>query len=284
MPPFREHAVIESYPQMRRRLRFIRFCQWARSVSDRCGLVPSTGGRLCFLLILAAAWFGVSLALSLAFKITADIGLSAALAMLSLVLVAGSTLLLWGSDKDLACRRAQLIKALPAAKIAWDQERVQYRLEPRTGGESSYTAKIDRPAAEQPRTDRSRPRPSGAVATVSIKGPGTFQVQVVGVLNYQGVLAEICGREIGKGAYFKTTALLVLENNHPSDSDAVRVEIDNQVVGYLGHLNARKYRAHLESIGQPAAIASCKAVIVGGRDRGSEEYGHFGIRLDLPTD
>jgi hypothetical protein len=76
---------------------------------------------------------------------------------------------------------------------------------------------------------------------------------------------------------------LVLDDDNPYDSLAVRVEIRGCIVGHLSRENAREYRRQLKKAGHPALTASCKALIVGGWDRGGGDRGHFGVRLDLPT-
>jgi hypothetical protein len=61
------------------------------------------------------------------------------------------------------------------------------------------------------------------------------------------------------------------------------VEIDGHIVGHLSRENARQYRNKLKEAGHPRITASCRAIIVGGWDRGGSDRGHFGVRLDLPA-
>src|SRR4030042_5275187 len=56
-------------------------------------------------------------------------------------------------------------------------------------------------------------------------------------------------------------ANLILENNNPADPNAVRIDIDDQVVGYLSKSNAIKYRNALLSIGKPDEIGQCYEAI-----------------------
>ena len=79
-------------------------------------------------------------------------------------------------------------------------------------------------------------------------------------------------------------AQLVLENDNPHDSMAVRVDIQGQTVGYLSREHARQYRRQLERAGYPSTDAYCNARIRGGWDRGEGDQGQYGVFLDLPID
>ena len=76
---------------------------------------------------------------------------------------------------------------------------------------------------------------------------------------------------------------LVLETNDPHDAKAVRVEIQDQTVGYLDRETARNLRNQLAEAGVVKGSVTCGAVIVGGWDRGGGDRGYFGVKLDLPT-
>jgi len=125
---------------------------------------------------------------------------------------------------------------------------------------------------------------SGIVAQANLPGPGRFAVEVVGTSHHQESLEAICGGRSKDGVRFKTTAVLVLEDENPHDKKAVRVEIDGYAVGHLSRENAREYRKQLKKAGHPKITASCAALIVGGWDRGGGDRGHFGARLDLPAE
>lgn len=77
-------------------------------------------------------------------------------------------------------------------------------------------------------------------------------------------------------------AVLILENTNPHDANAVRVEIDGALIGYLSRDNARRYRADLAAAGTPDVTVRCTARIVGGFETASGERASFGVRLDLP--
>lgn len=117
---------------------------------------------------------------------------------------------------------------------------------------------------------------------LEITGPGQFAVDVVGVSRRQDALAAVVERHGRRGRTVTVDAILVLEDSNPHDANAVRVEIDGALIGYLSRDNARRYRADLAAAGQPQATVRCKARIVGGFETSDGERAHFGVRLDLP--
>ena len=117
---------------------------------------------------------------------------------------------------------------------------------------------------------------------IDLHGPGTFAVDVVGVSRRQSVLAAIVDRQSRRGRTVTLDAVLILEDSNPRDANAVRIEIEGELIGYLSRDNARRYRADLAAAGQPHATVRCKARIVGGFETESGERAPFGVRLDLP--
>ena len=113
--------------------------------------------------------------------------------------------------------------------------------------------------------------------------PGTYDVNVVGESHYQEALSAICGGKTEQGYRHMVEAHLVSEDDNPHDSKAVCVWIQNRVVGYLDRETARSFRKQMANIGMSGVAAKCDAIIVGGWDRGAEDSGHFGVKLDLPT-
>ena len=111
---------------------------------------------------------------------------------------------------------------------------------------------------------------------IFISGPGAYAVDVVGVSRRQEVL-EAAAEE---GA--RVEAVLVLENSNPHDANAVAVEIDGRLVGYLSRENAALYRADLAAAGTPDVSVRCNAKIVGGFETRDGGRAHFGLKLDLP--
>jgi len=117
---------------------------------------------------------------------------------------------------------------------------------------------------------------------IQIEGPGTFAVEVVGVSRRQDVIAAIVEEHGRSGRTATVDARLILENSNPHDANAVRVELDGALVGYLSRENAARYRADLAAAGTPDTIVQCKARIVGGFETSTGERASFGVRLDLP--
>jgi hypothetical protein len=115
----------------------------------------------------------------------------------------------------------------------------------------------------------------------TIQGKDYYEKRVVGTMRYQDVLERICGGKTEESAEEYVTAVLVLEDDNPKDNQAVRVEMGGATVGYLSRRDAREYREWLQRQGRMAPMVKCKAVIVGGWDKGDGDEGHFGVRLDL---
>jgi hypothetical protein len=117
--------------------------------------------------------------------------------------------------------------------------------------------------------------------TEHLKSSGSFSIEVVGESNYQQALKRICGGVTRDGVEKLTSATLVLEDSNPHDKNAVRVDISGSTVGYLSRENAKAYRQRLKNEGFTSKTQQCPALIRGGWDRGRNDQGKFGVRLDL---
>jgi hypothetical protein len=117
---------------------------------------------------------------------------------------------------------------------------------------------------------------------IEITGPGAFAVEVVGVSRRQDSLAATVERHGRNGRTVTVDALLIPEDSNPHDANAIRIELDGVLIGYLSRDNARRYRADLAAAGSAGATVRCKARIVGGFETASGERASFGVRLDLP--
>jgi NAD-dependent DNA ligase len=117
-----------------------------------------------------------------------------------------------------------------------------------------------------------------------LQGSGAFALPIVGESNYQAALEAICGPRSDEGEDRRVEARLVLEDENPHDSMAVRVDIQGMTVGYFSREHARQYRNRLRRSGSPSADSYCQARIRGGWDRGERRRGHYGVYLDLPVD
>src|SRR3989449_11781405 len=80
---------------------------------------------------------------------------------------------------------------------------------------------------------------------IDLEGSGAFALAIVGESHYQEALEAICGPRSDEGEDRLVEARLVLENDNPHDSMAVRVDIQGLTVGYLTRDHARQYRTPL---------------------------------------
>lgn len=118
-----------------------------------------------------------------------------------------------------------------------------------------------------------------------ITGPGYFRINVAGESFYRDNLAKICGPRSEDGINLEAYAHLILDDDNPHDNKAVRVEIHGLQVGHLPRQAARDFR-RIVRYGKFSVheMFECAALIRGGWDRGSDDRGDYGVRLDLPQD
>ena len=103
-----------------------------------------------------------------------------------------------------------------------------------------------------------RTRPPKAVEG-RIRGDGRYGLAAVGESHYQPALRAI----VGPGEVrHRCDAVLILEDDNPYSSKAVRVDVQGKTVAYLSGRNAREYRAQIAHLGH--LQATCGAMIVGG--------------------
>jgi len=99
-------------------------------------------------------------------------------------------------------------------------------------------------------------------------------LDVVGESFYQRELAEIAGGRTEDGVDLSVNAELVPQDDNPHDQNAVAVQVKGKIVGFLPREQAAAYR----SSGRGREKHGAR--IVGGWDRGEEDRGSFGVRLD----
>ncbi len=121
---------------------------------------------------------------------------------------------------------------------------------------------------------------SGIKVSISQHSAHGYPVEVVGESHYQDALEALCGGRTYDGVEKYCTASLVLEDSNPYDHNAVRVDISGRTVGYLSRDAAKAYRLRLKQSGRLGAV-ECPAVIRGGWDRGKNDKGSFGVRLEV---
>ncbi|MEM7280556.1 MAG: hypothetical protein AAF438_02830 [Pseudomonadota bacterium] len=119
--------------------------------------------------------------------------------------------------------------------------------------------------------------------TVDIPGQGKFNFDIVGESNYQDTLDRLVEQKKHHDEPLVYKASLLYESDNPYDKNAVKVEIDQMIVGYLNRENAKYYRSQMTELGYEGYVVRCDAKIVGGwrNDRGQQA--HYGVRLDMPT-
>lgn len=120
-----------------------------------------------------------------------------------------------------------------------------------------------------------------------LAGNDEFDFEIVGESNYQANLEAICGGRTDEEADHLCIAFLVPEPHNQYDSNAVRVDLtegddaEPRAVGYLSRANAEDYHARMADLRLARRVACCRALVVGGWDRGGRGKGHFGVKLDL---
>jgi len=119
----------------------------------------------------------------------------------------------------------------------------------------------------------------GSQSDAVMSGDGSYRFEVVGESHYQADLERIVGGRTEDSASFQCVGTLTPEPNNPYDPQAVCVSVDGCTVAHLSRDWAPKFNAALSSSGYTRA--SCNALIVGGWDRGDDDRGHFGIKLDI---
>jgi len=128
-----------------------------------------------------------------------------------------------------------------------------------------------------------------AASPISIDGPGSFPVRVVGEQHYQDNLSKIWGSSTKDEDECITSAILIHDDKNPYDNKAIRVEIDGKHVGHLGKAEARSYRKRMASNGHAGKTASCRAKITEPSNRmlvddKGKTYDWLLVFLDLPQE
>lgn len=102
------------------------------------------------------------------------------------------------------------------------------------------------------------------VASVSLLG-GQEDLEVVGELAYQSALWQLCGGTVGDRVRCEIVAVLVPEPANPYDQNAIAVQIDGHVVGYLPRATAQEYLPGIKKLmAAVGGYVALRGVIVGG--------------------
>ena len=113
----------------------------------------------------------------------------------------------------------------------------------------------------------------------ALMGNGTFSLEVAGVSSCQPELEEICGGGPQAGEERIVLAVLVPEAANPYSPEAVRVQIQRQLVGYLAPAEARAFRACLAREDLGVSRYRCRAKI--RRTSRKRSRGQWGVWLDV---
>ncbi|MFQ5622840.1 MAG: HIRAN domain-containing protein [Paracoccaceae bacterium] len=108
-----------------------------------------------------------------------------------------------------------------------------------------------------------------------------FTFEIVGEAKYQSALSKISGGRTEEGVKHFCDAMLIQEPQNRYDNNAVCVEIDRKTVGYLARERAKEFNKAMTRLGFNGRRAKCGAKIVGGWDRGGDDVGYFGVKLNL---
>jgi tetratricopeptide (TPR) repeat protein len=124
-----------------------------------------------------------------------------------------------------------------------------------------------------------RVKPSAAVSLLD----GQDDLEVVGESAYQDVLWRLCGGTVGERVRCGITAVLAPEPANPYDPNAIAVQIDGEVVGYLRRATAQEYLPGLKRLmSLRGGYIALRGVIVGGGHY-DDGPGRLGVWLEHDT-
>ncbi len=126
------------------------------------------------------------------------------------------------------------------------------------------------------------PTEQQSAVKAAIFDPSKNVVDLVGESYRQEALERIGGR--GPNGVLRPDQLagLLPEPSNPVDAEAVQVQVDGDLVGYLGRPDARAYRPILDRLAAHGLGMGCHARLTGGWDRG-DDRGSIGVRLLVGT-
>lgn len=107
-------------------------------------------------------------------------------------------------------------------------------------------------------------------------------LDIVGEASYQAALLKVAGGRTPDGPRRPDhRALLVPEPSNRYDPNAIRIEIDGLLVGYLSRTDAQSYQPVVRAATQKAQHLMADAVLTGGWDHGRRDQGFLGVKLHL---
>jgi hypothetical protein len=94
---------------------------------------------------------------------------------------------------------------------------------------------------------------------------GDEDLEIVGEANYQSALWAICGGSVGERVRHRVVAVLIPEPQNPHDENAISIQIDGQLVGYVARDLAVRYGPGLKDLmTRCGGYVALEGVIVGG--------------------
>lgn len=109
---------------------------------------------------------------------------------------------------------------------------------------------------------------------------GDELVNVAGESHYQEALRSISKPTTNAEVRFEVLAVLRPDPENPHDPNAVRVEIEGELVGYLSRDDAVAYRPLSKKLLSTGKVGRCEAMIAGRGGAGGTS--NLGVFLRLP--
>lgn len=103
---------------------------------------------------------------------------------------------------------------------------------------------------------------------------------MAGESHYQDALRALLGGSPEGEVRHECTAALVPEPDNPHDPNAVMVQIEGRLVGYLSRADAVAYAPLVQSLATRGRTAVCEAMVAGRGD--SSGTSNLGVFLRLP--
>ena len=110
---------------------------------------------------------------------------------------------------------------------------------------------------------------------------GGFLEQVVGESNYQDALEAASAGRPTDGVGYECVATLRAEPTNPDDPNAIRVELDGRLIGYLNRGAAHSFRPTADRLAAAGQVGTCQARIVDAWEREDSDRGRLRVILDL---
>lgn len=139
---------------------------------------------------------------------------------------------------------------------------------------------ISRSSAQGDAAQKSAMRKTLSETILDIEDLPYDEYEIVGESHYQATLEKHACPKTEAGADCQCEAPLICERGNKFDKNAVRIELQGELVGYLSRADAEAFREMLDDEDARGAKVRAKARITGGWKRNDDE-GHFGIELDF---